>query len=508
MWPQAMGYTFFQKKMFRTFAITSIFTPLMANSRNSTNPMIGRLNERKRLRDLLETNESELVAIMGRRRVGKTFLVKNVYQEELVFHITGIQQAKRKVQLENFVEARNTFFKKSKSLDSPQNWFQAFSQLKGLLGNATGKKKVLFFDELPWLATGSTEFLKTFDHFWNSWAVNQNVIVVICGSATSWMISNIIKDIGGLHNRVTQRLHLMPFTLRETESYFASRHIQMPRYSIVQIYMAMGGIPFYLREVKRDESAVQSIDRIFFGKQASLHGEFDNLYKALFKNNQRHIEVVRALAKQWKGLTRQEIIDTTSFYTGGGLSAILDELESSHFIQSYVPYGKKERDKIYRLVDEYSLFYIRFIEPNKNQERYWSKKYNTPVVKTWSGYAFESLCMKHVEGIKKKLGISGIYTLEASFVKRTDKATAGCQIDMLIDRADNAINICEMKFYDGQYTLTAADGKELQQKRNVFQLVTGTKKQLFITLITTYGIYPNKYAHIVDNQIEMDALFL
>ncbi len=494
--------------MFRTSAITSIFTPLMAKPRNTTNSLIGRLSEHKRLRDLLETKESELVAIMGRRRVGKTFLVKNVYQHELVFHITGIQNAKRKVQLENFIEARNTFFPKSKSWDSPKNWFQAFSQLKTLLSHITKKKKVLFFDELPWMATGSTEFLKTFDHFWNAWAVDQNVIVVICGSATSWMISNIIKDIGGLHNRVTQRLFLMPFTLRETESYFASRQIQMPRYSILQIYMAMGGIPFYLREVKRGESAVQAIDRVFFGKQAALHGEFDNLYKALFKNHPRHIEVIRALAKQWRGLTRHEIIDSTSFYTGGGLSVILDELESSNFIQSYIPYGKKAREKIYRLIDEYSLFYIHFIEQNKNQALYWKKKHNTPVVKTWSGYAFESLCMKHVEGIKKKLGISGIYTHEASFVKRKDKATAGCQIDMLIDRADNAVNICEMKFYNGQYTLTANDVKELQQKRNVFQLATGSKKQLFITLVTTNGIYPNKYAHIIDNHVEMDALFL
>jgi uncharacterized protein len=470
--------------------------------------MIGRSEELKRLRDLLETKESELVAVMGRRRVGKTFLVKNAYQNELVFHITGIQKAKRKLQLDNFIEERNAFFPKSIKWDRPKNWFQAFGQLKALLGPASKRKKVLFFDEMPWMATGSTEFLKTFDHFWNSWAVNQNVVVVICGSATSWMISNIIKDMGGLHNRVTQRLFLMPFTLRETENYFASRNIQMPRYSILQIYMAMGGIPFYLREVKRGESVVQAIDRVFFGKQAALHGEFDNLYKALFKNHQRHIEVIRVLAKQWKGLTRQEIIDATSLYTGGGFSDILYELESSNFIQSYIPFGKKERDKIYRLIDEYSLFYIRFIEANRSQARYWEKKYNTPVVKTWSGYAFESLCMKHVDGIKKRLGISGVYTNEASFVKRKDKSTAGCQIDMLIDRADNAINICEMKFHEGLYTLTAADMKDLQQKRNVFQLVTGTKKQLFITLVTTHGIYPNKYAHQVDKHVEMEALFL
>ncbi len=480
----------------------------MAKVQKNAIALIGRDLERRRMKDLLETKESELLAVVGRRRVGKTFLIKKVYEQELVFHITGIQQVNRRTQLQNFVEARNKFFPKSKNIEIPKNWFEAFGQLKELLKKEQRKKRVLFFDELPWMATGSTEFLKTFDHFWNSWAVDQNVVVVICGSATSWMIANIIKDIGGLHNRVTQRIHLKPFTLRETEAYFAAKSIKLPRYSILQIYMTMGGIPYYLREVKRGESATQAIDRIFFGKQAALYGEFDNLYRALFANHEKYIAVIRALATQWKGLSRQEIIDATFFPTGGGLSAVLEELESSDFIHAYLPYEKKQRDKLYRLTDEYSLFYIRFIEPHKNQPSYWLKNYNTPAVKAWSGYAFESLCMKHVEGIKKSLGISGVYTQEASFVKRKDKTTAGCQIDMLIDRADNAINLCEMKFHNGPYTLTYDDVKILQQKRNVFQQVTATKKQLFITLITAQGLYPNKHTYVADKHLDMDTLFL
>jgi uncharacterized protein len=481
---------------------------VMAKFFNEEIAFVGREFECKRMRNLLKNNSSELLAIVGRRRVGKTFLVKKVYEKDLVFYLSGMQDVPRQMQLQNFVDARNDFFPDSKNFAAPKNWIQAFSQLKELLKKNTRKKRVLFFDELPWLASGSKEFLKVFDHFWNTWAVHQNMIVVICGSAASWMITNIINHKGGLHNRVTQRIHLKPFTLKETEEYFLQRSISMPRQSIIRLYMAMGGVPFYLREVSRGDTAEQAVNNAFFGRRAALYGEFDNLYKALFKNYEKHIEVVRALGSRWKGLTRQEIIDVTGMNTGGGLSTILEELESSDFIQSYTPYGKKERDKLYRLSDEYSLFYLHFIEANKGQSSYWLKKFSTPQARAWAGYAFESLCMKHIEGIKKELGISGIYTTEASFLKRKDRNQPGCQIDMLIDRADNAVNICEMKFYDGVYIMTEEDVKSLQQKRNVFRETTGTRKQLFITLITTQGLYDNEQAHIADNRLEMGALFL
>jgi DNA-binding MarR family transcriptional regulator len=346
-----------------------------------------------------------------------------------------------------------------------------------------------------------------FDNFWNGWAVDQNLVVVICGSSASWMIDQVINDKGGLHNRVTQRIHLKPFTLGETEQFFQMQGIQMPRYSIVQLYMAIGGIPFYLREVQKGESAVQALDRMFFGKGAPFAGEFDNLYRALFSNYQKHIEVIRALASKWKGLTRQELIDSTSMQTGGAMSSILKELETSDFIQSYQPFAKKERDKLYRLTDEYSLFFLRFIEPQAHQKGFWLKNFNTLTAIAWSGYAFESLCMKHIEGIKQGLGISGISTRESSFVKRKDSTSDGCQIDMLIERADKAINICEMKFYDGPYMLDTQELRNLQQKRNVFQKTTETKKQLFITLIAAQGLYQNEYAYIADKVLDMNTLF-
>ncbi len=473
----------------------------------NTIPLVGREFQAQKMRSFLNGKVSELMVIIGRRRVGKTFLIKKVYQNEMVFHITGLKDVSRSLQLANFAEARNDYFAAGKTLERPGNWLTAFTQLKQLLGKPKKKKRVLFFDELPWLAENSNEFLKAFDHFWNTWAIDQNLIVVICGSSASWMITNIINSKGGLHNRITQQIHLYPFTLQETEKYFLSRGIHMPRQSLISLYMATGGVPYYLNEVKKGDTAVTAINKMFFGKKASLKNEFDNLYKALFSNYEKHILVIRALANKWMGLTRSQIVEYTQLQSGGAISSILNELETSGFIQSILPFGKQQRETLYRLTDEYSLFYIHFIEANSRFENYWVKKHKTPAVKSWQGYAFENICLKHIEGIKQVLGISGILTSESSFYIRKDKDSAGCQIDLLIDRADKAINICEMKFYDGAYALTEDTIKSLQQKRNVFLEKTKTKKQLFLTLIAAEGVTDTKYNMLVDKHLDGSALF-
>jgi uncharacterized protein len=470
-------------------------------------PLSGRKVEYQKMRDLLESTESELLALVGRRRVGKTFLIKKAYEKEIVFHMTGIQKATRKEQLNNFAEARIKFFPDSEFLITPKTWQEAFAQLKKLMGKPKNKMRVLFFDELPWIAGKSIEFLKLFDNFWNSWAVDNNVIIVICGSSASWMIKKIINNKGGLHNRVTQRIFLSPFTLLETETYFRSKQINLTRIEIASIYMAMGGIPFYLREVKRGDTAVQAINNAFFGKSAPLYNEFENLYEALFTNHEKHIAVIKVLASRWKGFTRKELLDTLNIATGGGMTEILGELESSSFITTSIPYGKVERDKLYRLTDEYSLFYLNFIESNKNISQYWNKKFRTPEALSWRGYAFESLCMKHIDQIKNGLGISGIFTTEASFIKRKDENSDGCQIDLLIDRADNAINICEMKFSDSEYNFTADDQNDFGNKQSVFSAISQTEKQIFTTLISANNVKINKYTYSVDKILNINNIF-
>ena len=472
-------------------------------------PICGREEEIRVMKKLLQTKESELLAVYGRRRVGKSFLIKKVYKKEIVYKLEGDRNASNKEQLQNFIDNINDKLRSKRPLPAPKNWNAAFKILQTYItGLRVKHKKVIFFDELPWISKPKSGFLKAFEYFWNSWAVDQNIIIVICGSAASWIIDNVLDDKGGLHNRVTKKIQLMPFTLYETEKYLKSRKINFSRYEIVQLYMVLGGVPFYLREVENGSSAAKEIDRICFGTKAPLKNEFDNLFKALFINHQHHTDIVKALAKKKKGLTRNELVTSGKITTGGTLTKVLKELELSHFITTYKPFGKQERDTLYRLTDEYSLFYLSFIEKNGNTKGFWYKQTATPTYNTWGGFSFESLCLKHIESIKYSLSIAGIYSESSSFYFGGNDSIPGFQMDMIIDRLDNVINICEMKFYNKPFIITKKEADNIRLKLAYFQHFTKTRKRLVFTLISNYGLANSIHNDIVEKSLTIDGLFL
>lgn len=471
---------------------------------------IGREQETAVLADALRSNESEMVAVIGRRRVGKTFLIKETYQSEIVFEITGLQATDLERQLDHFSFTLQRYSKSSVPLKKPGSWLEAFQMLVLYLDSLPLKeKKVVFFDEVPWMATNKSDFLTGLGFFWNSWAVNQNIVVVICGSAASWMIDKVVNNRGGLHNRITKRLFLEPFNLAETKAFLNSRNIFFNHYQIVEIYMALGGIPHYLKEVQADKSAVQNIDNICFSRAGLLRDEFDRLYPSLFANADRHIAVIRALSRSRQGLTRQAIVKLSRLSEGGNTTMILVELEQSGFITSYFPFGKKKKDKLYRLTDEYSLFYLQFMEDKSNEgSQTWLHLSQTQSYKTWSGYAFENICLKHIPQIKKALGIAGVFSKASSFVKKGTETERGTQIDLLIDRNDKVINLFEIKFYSTEFSLSALDAQNLREKVRVFQEVTNTRKHIMPTMITTFGLKPNKHSLGLINQVlKLDDLF-
>ena len=474
------------------------------------NIFVGRAKEQEILREALDSKEAEMVAVIGRRRVGKTFLIKETYRENIVFDITGLQHAPLKEQLDNFAFRIGRQAKSKFPVATPTSWLKAFMLLIEYLETLDlAKKKVIFLDELSWLATHKSGFLRGLGFFWNSWAVNQNVVVVICGSAASWMIKKVVNHRGGLHNRITRRIHLEPFILAETKAYLESRNIHFNHYHIVQLYMAMGGVPHYLKEIRASRSAVQNIDAICFSSLGLLRTEFDNLYSSLFENAENHIKAIRALATSQKGLTRSDIIKASGLSEGGRTTGLLDELIHSGFVSAYYPYGKKKKSKLYRLTDEYSLFYLRFIE-NKKQEGAGTWQYfsQTQEYKTWSGYAYENVCLKHISQIKKALGITGVYSLSSSFYKKGTASERGTQIDLLIDRNDHVINLAEIKFYNKEFSLTKEDAERLRQKMWVFQEASKTNKQLFLTLITTFGLKHNQYSlGLVQQVLKLEDLF-
>ena len=474
------------------------------------NALIGRIEEIKILNNAFQSSKAEMVAVIGRRRVGKTFLVKSVYENKIDFEITGIQHATRSEQLRNFIIQISKYSDGSFPITEPRDWLEAFYLLSKFLEiKQESEKNVIFLDELPWLATHKSGFLKGLGWFWNSRAVNQNIVVVICGSAASWMIKNVVHDKGGLHNRITKRIYLKPFNLLETETFLKSKSLNFDHYQILQLYMALGGVPHYLDEIEGGKSATQNIDSICFSENGLLWDEFSKLYAALFDNSEAHIKIVRALANKQKGLTRTEIVANTDLSEGGAISTIIDELQHSGFITAYLPFGKMKKDSLYRLTDEFSLFYFQFMENNRfGGVNVWQQLSKTQPYITWAGYAFESICLKHIIQIKKALGISGIFSTASSYFKKGTKEEKGIQYDLLIDRNDHTITLCEIKFYGAEFTIDKATAMEYRNKMATFKETTKTRKQTFLTMITTFGLKQNQYSlGLVDASLTMDDLF-
>jgi len=475
-----------------------------------TEIIIGREQQKAIFKEALTSTKSEFIVVYGRRRVGKTYLIKNTLGKRIDFEMTGIQDGSLSDQLQNFRD-KLAEFSKDHSLKRPASWMQAFSMLKTYLASVKGKKKkVLFFDELPWIDTHRSKFLGMLGHFWNDWALYNNIVLVVCGSAASWMIKNVLNHKGGLHNRATQYIPLQPFTLGETEQFLHARKIKVNRYQVVQLYMALGGIPYYLDLLKPSQSIPQNIDRLCFDANGFLRGEFDRLFKSLFDKAENHMAVVKALASKWKGLTRKEIAAATGLNNAGSLTRVLDELEKSAFIQSYFPFGKKKKGSLFRLTDNFSLFYLKIINRRNlsNQRNIFLQIFNNQDFRVWCGYAFENTCFTHHRQLSKALGIAAIFHEYSSFQLTSHDTYGGIQIDLLIDRADGVINLCEVKFANAEYKLTADYKNKLRERADTFAAVTQSRKSVFTTLITTWGLAKeNEHLDVVQNVITLEDLF-
>lgn len=479
--------------------------------------LVARHAERRALDEALRSPDAELIAVYGRRRVGKTFLIREACAHETCFELVGVHDGDLPTQLRAFAASLGKASRAPSEPAAPLDWHAAFGQLATFLGGRLKRratKQVVVFDEVPWLSSRRSGFLPAFEHFWNSWASRQSrLVVVLCGSAASWMLQNIVRQRGGLHNRVTRRLRVEPFSLGDAEELLQSRGVTLGRYQTVELFMALGGVPHYLAQVRPGESAAQNIDRLCFARDGLLRTEFTDLYASLFEQAQRHEAVVKALASRRRGMTRNALLTAASLGSGGAATKVLDELEESGFILQVPRLGRTRRDAVYWLADEYSLFYLTWIAGHRGSaEGVWMRKQGTPAWRAWSGLAFEAICLKHVGAIKAALGIAGVETVESAWEHRPARADKhhrdGAQLDLVIDRADRCMNLCEMKFSEAEFTVDKACARDLLHKRDVFRDVTGTTKALFVTLVTTRGLRDNEHARsVVARSVTMDALF-
>ncbi len=462
--------------------------------------IVGREKEREILDRYYNSGKAEFVAVYGRRRVGKTYLIKQHFAKQISFYATGIFEGSKEELLSHFNKQLNLYSGGSYPL--VDNWFDAFDQLKNLIINCRKKRVLVFIDELPWFDSHKSRFVKALELFWNSWGADQeNLMLVVCGSATTWMTNKIIGDKGGLHNRITKQIYLAPFTIAEAAKFLRTKKIEFTAKQLAEYYMIMGGVPFYLDQIARGKSPEQNINEIFFDRNSDLSKEYGRLYKSLFGEAPTYQKVVELLATNSSGYTQKEIAQKLKITNGGNLSIVLQNLCDCDFVTRYYAFDKQKRDVLYKLIDFYTLFYLHFIHGQMRNLGSWSNSQDSPEKRTWYGYAFELLCFCHIDFIKSALGISGTVTNVSSW--RYDGEYGKAQIDLVIDRRDDTINLCEIKFSKNQYIITGDYEEKLEERKELFRLATGTHKALYNTLITINGLKPGIHNDCIQNHIDL-----
>ena len=470
--------------------------------------LIAREQECARLQKCLESDRSELVTIYGRRRVGKTYLVDEFFNQKYDFTCVGVHRGTKAVQLRNFAKQLKRAMG-TKTMPKFADWMDAFDAMEDYLASLPeGRKKVVFIDEMPWMDSGKSDFVMALENFWNGWAARRRDIVMIAtGSASSWMVEKIEENEGGLHARVTCRLHLKQFSLGETEEYLRSRGCRWDRYQMMQCYMVMGGVPYYLSLLDVKQSVAQNIDRLFFEEKAELKNEFDDLYNALFKYAERYISIVTMLYDNRKGLTREEI-NRLYAYPDDNLTKIIRNLVQCDFVKETAQYNKGEKAILYRLTDFFTIFHLKFMKENlSGNETWWQDNMQSAQVLAWCGLAFERICEGHIRQMKRALGISGIATETSAWRKAKDSAGKGAQIDLIIKRADRTIHLCEMKFSTSKFTISNAYEDDLRERQAVFEQTEKAREAVVHTFVTTYGVKDGMHRSIVHSEVTMDDLF-
>lgn len=473
--------------------------------------IIGRKAEISELSARYNSGKSEFIAIYGRRRVGKTFLIKEYFKNHFAFQHTALslvdkKSGQRTEQLKHFFYSLRQYGWEGEQ--QPSSWLEAFFLLKQLLGQKDdGSRQVVFIDELPWMDTPGSGFVTALESFWNGWGdCRDNLMLVVCGSATSWMSNRLINDKGGLYGRLTDVIKLEPFTLSECAQFYEANGINLSRYDITEGYMILGGIPYYMDYFAKGFSLAQNIDNLFFKKNAKLKDEFSRLFRSVFINPEMKMKIVRALGTCHKGLTREQIVQKTNIKGGGTLSESLAALEESDFLVKYVPYGCSKRAVHYKLSDNFCWFWLHFMEQDRKQEDFWQVNENKPAVRSWCGIAFEEVCFNHIRQIKQALGISGVTTRISSFIEQGDNHSEGMQIDMIIDRDDRVLNLCEMKFIQSDFAVDRDYSRKIANR--VQFLLQKENRTIHSTLITTYGLKYNEYSGSFQKTITLDDLFV
>lgn len=479
--------------------------------------LIGREKEVQELERLYRTDKSEFVAVYGRRRVGKTYLINQVFSDRIVFRHTGItpvdinsriEKSPMKVQLKAFFRSLNEQGGDFRKI--PHDWYEAFLMLKELLEKKkNGKKRVVFLDELSFMDTRKSEFIPALSDFYNNYVSRQSdILLIVCGSATSYILNNLVNNHAGLYDRLTYQMKISPFKLKDTELLLLHNGWKLPRLEITKAYMIFGGIPFYLDYLNPDYSLARNIDNLIFRKEGSLRNEFSRLFSSTFTNAELTEKIVRSLFKKRIGLTKDELLKSLGKSDSPAFRNAVLALEESDFVLKYIPFGGKKKDERIKLIDPFCLFYLRFVDRNSafNESFYSDNQFSQPVLSA-QGYGFEDVCFNHIPEIKKALGISGVQCEVGPYFQKDTDNNKAYQIDMVIVRKDNVVDLCEAKFSLSEFELNLKGNQRLAEKISHLNELLPKRYIVQAVLLTTFGLKNSQYSSTFQSVITLDDLF-
>lgn len=485
----------------------------------SSPTIIGREEELATISRLYTSERSEFLALYGRRRVGKSFLIEEAMENKFTFMTVGLfikvdkddaekVESYRQQQLRHFYSSLLEYGLPEEGNPAPTNWLDAMNLLKKLLLSKRSRRKVVFIDELPWLAgPQSSELVSELGFFWNQWArKRKDILLIVCGSATSWMIDNVIREYEGLYGRVTETIALKPFTLAECERYWEKRGFHLSRYEVALTYMVIGGVPYYMDSFRPDRTMADNINTIYFNKDKARQ-EFKDVYAGLYSSSEVYINVIRQLGKRFYGMSRTELLEALDKKGGGNFSDVLENLIDSGIIRSYTLYGSPRKQTVYQLMDFFTLFYLRFCE-NTDFTSWRSVQRSKPFY-SWAGNSFELLVVEHIQQLADALRIKE-YATPFSWSGDTPDGDEA-QIDLVIPAtAERADYICEMKFSEGKYILKEEDADDITRHIEALKnsSIHKLSHSIYVVLVTSFGVTESKHRSHLNDIVTLDSLFV
>jgi hypothetical protein len=407
---------------------------------------VGRKNELRMLNDAYRSGKDELVVLYGRRRIGKSSLVKRFAEKKKAYYeFEALEGETTPGQINHFLQQLK------KQIDDPildsvrfANWEQVFTYLTEKVINRKSKvKKILFLDELPWMAAGRIRLVSLLKYYWDNHWKSKHVMLILCGSVASFMVKKVLHS-NALYGRTTIEILLKGFSPEEAARLLSKKR---SREETLNYQLVFGGVPKYLEQINTSQSFNKNMNTLCFSPHGIMLKEVERIFYSQFREPRTYLKIINLLKNGIFSLS--EISSKTKIPSGGGLKQYLKNLERAEMIRSYIPFDRSGNSKFkkYTLADEFLVFFFKYMGPNlrvikESSSRRLFETLTQNSFDSWLGFAFERFCLKHAGLLALVMDFADDILLASPYFKKNDERF---QIDLLYQRADRVITVCEIK---------------------------------------------------------------